>query len=300
MTAHPPLFAFFGTSSLSVRVLEALKAHGFLPALVVTAPDKPQGRGLESVPSPVAQWAAAHEIEIIKPAALKDEALVAELGNTEWDVFVVAMYAKLIPPALLDMPKRGCLNVHPSLLPKFRGPSPILSAILADERETGVSVMRLTETMDAGPVVAQASIELEEDEWPPRGSVFEELLATEGGNLLAEVLPDWLAGTLEAQPQDDTLATFTKKFSDADARVEFDPACPPTGAEARAALLKIRTFDKSPRAHFFLTDPEKPDARPMRVIITDAAIENDTLKLLTIIPEGKREMPYEDFIRSRK
>jgi len=161
-------------------------------------------------------------------------------------------------------------------------------------------VMQLAEAMDAGPVVAQASIELEEDEWPPRGSVFEELLATEGGNLLAEVLPDWLAGTLEAQPQDDVLATFTKKFSDTDARVEFDPTHPPTGAEARTALLKIRTFDKSPRAHFFLTDAAKPDARPMRIIITDAVIENDTLKLLTIIPEGKREMPYEDFMRARK
>ena len=298
MSHRKPLFSFFGTSNLSVCVLDSLEKHGFFPALVITAPDKPQNRGLASLPSPVALWAQARNIEVIKPATLKDEALVAELKNTDWDLFIVAMYAKIIPRAILDIPSRGCLNVHPSLLPKFRGPSPVLSAILADERATGVCVMEMTETLDAGRVIAQARIELDATDWPPHGSVFEELLATEGGNLLAEIIPTWLDGTLPAQAQNDADATFTKKFTDADALIKFDPANPPKGADAHSALLRIRAFDKSPRAYFLFINPAKPDERAKRIIITDAEIEDNTLKIISVIPEGKREMPYADFVRN--
>lgn len=287
-----PLFAFFGTPKFSVYVLDALERQGMLPALVITAPDKPQGRGLVLTPSPVKQWAMERGIDVLTPEKLKDEEFLAELQNTEWDVFVVAAYAKLIPKILLDMPKRGCLNVHPSLLPKFRGPSPALSAILADERATGVTIMQMAETMDAGPIVSQARIELEEElpdatpgeGWPPKGSEFEELLATEGGNLLAETLPHWISGQIQAEPQDESQATFTRKFTDADSRIAFDPANPPTGAAARQALLKIRAFDKNPRAHFI------QDGK--RIIITEAKIKNDTLEILRVIPEGKKEQDF--------
>ncbi|HEX8993745.1 MAG TPA: methionyl-tRNA formyltransferase [Candidatus Paceibacterota bacterium] len=291
-----PLFAFFGSSELSVRVLESLESHGLLPALVVTAPDKPRGRGGEMQPNPVKAWALAHEIEAITPTTLKDEDLLQELGNTDWDVFIVAMYGKLIPEALLDMPRRGALNVHPSLLPRFRGPSPVLSAILEDERSTGISIMRLTAQMDAGPVIAQARIELDEESWPPLGSEFETLLAQEGGNMLAEVLPDWMKGEVDAQPQDESLATYTKKFSDEDARVQIvdEKGVPLTGAAARAALCRIHAFDKSPRAHFFAT---ARSGKTMRVIITDATIGNDQLIINKVMPEGKKEMAYEEFLR---
>jgi len=140
--------------------------------------------------------------------------------------------------------------------------------------------------------------ELSAEDWPIRGSVCEELLATEGGNLLAEILPSWLTGEIMPQAQDETIATYTKKFADTDAHIDFDSAQPLRGEAACAALLKIRAFDKSPRAHFFL--PSKAGGHQSRIIITDATIENDMLKLLTIIPEGKREMPYADFIRSQK
>ncbi len=299
MHNHKPLFAFFGTSRLSVCVLDALEAHGFVPALIITAPDKPQGRGLDALPCPAALWAKERDIEVIKPSTLKDESLVAELKNTDWDLFIVAMYAKIIPRAVLDIPRLGCLNVHPSLLPRFSGPSPVLSAILADERTTGVCVMEMVEELDAGPVVAQARIELEPEDWPPRGSVFEELLATEGGNLLAEIMPEWINGATTSVPQNESEATFTKKFTDVDALIEFDPVCPPKGVAARATLLHIRAFDKSPRAYFMLinSNPEKQKECAKRIIITDAIIEDDTLKILSIIPEGKREMPYQDFMR---
>jgi methionyl-tRNA formyltransferase len=286
MSNKNPLFAFFGTPHFSVVVLDSLEAHGLLPALVVTAPDKPQGRGLEVTPSPAKAWALERGIDVLTPTTLKDEQFIAELANSDWELFVVAAYSKLIPKTILEMPKRGCLNVHPSLLPKFRGPSPALSAILADERITGVSVMQMSEKMDEGPVVAQARIALEEEAWPPKGSEFEELLAQEGGNLLAETIPFYLKGQITPEPQNHSEATFSKKFSSTDAEIDLH-------GDAQAQLLKIRAFDKNPRAYYFAEKGEKK----IRVIITDAEIVDGSLKLLTVIPEGKKEMPYEDFLR---
>jgi len=286
---NKPLFAFFGTPHFSVVVLNALEAHGLLPALIITAPDKPRGRGLEVSPSPVKEWAQERGIDVLTPTTLKDENLVADLSNTDWDVFVVAAYNKLIPKNVLDIPRRGCLNIHPSLLPKFRGPSPALSAILADERTTGVTVMQMNEKMDEGPIVAQAKVELEMESpdqsgWPPKGSMFEDLLAQEGGNLLAEVLPEWIAGEITPEEQDASLATYSKKFTSEDALIDLPKGNPWTN------LLKIRAFDKNPRA-YFMTDAGK------RVIITEAHMQDDKLEILKVIPEGKKEMEYKDFLR---
>lgn len=277
MKNEKPLFAFFGTPKFSVDVLSALEKKGFLPALVITAPDKKRGRGQTLSPSPAKAWALERGIDVIEPATLKDEALVAELANSDWDVFVVAAYGKLIPQTILNIPHHGSLNIHPSLLPKFRGPSPAMSAILEDERSTGVSIMQMTEKMDAGPVVAQAKVELEEAAWPPKGSLFEELLATEGGNLLAEILPDWIAGTITPEKQDESKATFTKKFSDEDARIDL-------AGGAHNNLLKIRAFDTNPRAYFI------EDGK--RVIITEAEIKDGVLEIQKVIPEGKKEMDF--------
>ncbi|MBY0473414.1 methionyl-tRNA formyltransferase [Patescibacteria group bacterium] len=293
MSNTKPLFAFFGTPKFSVHVLDALERHGMLPAVVITAPDRPQGRGLVLTPSPAKQWAIERGIDVLTPEKLKDgpsaDGLLAELQNTEWDVFVVAAYAKLIPKNLLDMPKHGCLNVHPSLLPKFRGPSPAASAILADERATGVTIIQMAEKMDAGPIVAQARIELlpaqegEVDPWPPKGSEFETLLATEGGNLLAETIPHWISGQIDAEEQDESQATFTRKFTDADSLIDLN-------GDPREQLLKIRAFDKNPRAHYIQNGK--------RVLITEAEVVDGELKILKVIPEGKKEMSYADFIRT--
>jgi methionyl-tRNA formyltransferase len=281
MASKQPLFAFFGTPRFAVNVLSALEANGLLPALVVTAPDKPRGRGLEVSPSPAKAWALERGIDVITPATLKDEEPAADLANTDWDVFVTAAYGKLVPKNILDIPRRGSLNMHPSLLPKFRGPSPALSAILADERQTGVTVMLMSEQMDAGPIVSQARIEITEEDWPLKGSMLEELLATEGGNFLAETLPHWISGDIEAVPQDESQATFTRKFTDEDARLDL-------AADARENLLKIRAFDKNPRAYFI------NDSR--RIIVTEAHLEDGALVIDRVIPEGKREMPYAQYM----
>lgn len=285
MAANDYRFIFFGTPDLSVRVLNALEAAGLIPAVVVTAPDRARGRGNVVSPTPVAQWAESRGIEVLKPETLKDPHALADTANSEWDFFVVAMYNKLLPAHVLAIPQKGCLNVHPSLLPKFRGPSPVLSAVLANERTTGVSIMLLDEEMDHGPLLAQARIEIEEADWPMRGSMLEDLLSTEGGNLLAETIPGWVAGTVTPEPQDHTQATYTRKFSKEDARIDF-------AADPYENLRKIRAFDRNPRAHTF-------DKDGVRLIITDAEVESGVLHLLSVIPEGKKEMPYAEYLRTK-
>lgn len=245
-----PLFAFMGTSIDSKFALEALERVGLEPALILDSKEIPD-----------------------------------ELYNSEWDFILVCSYGKILPRKILDLPRRGVINIHPSLLPRFRGPSPYVSAILADEHVTGVSVMLLEEKMDAGPILAQARIDIEEADWPPQGLVLSQMLFTEGVNLLAEILPDWLSGKLEPVAQDEALATYTKKFNDEDALLDL--------GLPREAFLKIRAFDKSPRAHF-ITEKGK------RVIVTEAAWEDGDLKILKVLPEGKKEMSFDDYQRGQR
>ncbi len=250
MAAKKPLFAFFGTSVDSRFALEQLGRVGLEPALVIDTKDIPE-----------------------------------DLANTDWDFFLVASYGKILSKEVLSIPRRGCLNIHPSLLPKFRGPSPYVSAILADEHETGVTIMQMGEKMDAGPIVAQARIDIAAEDWPPKGLLLSQMLFTEGVNLLAEILPDYLAGTLVAEPQDESNATYTKKFNDQDALIDLKD-------DPRQNLLKIRAFDKSPRAHFI-------NSKGKRVVIVDAALVDGKLELVTVIPEGKKEMSFKAYCASR-
>lgn len=286
MSGKKPLFAFFGTPDVAVKVLERLEAHGLMPALVITAPDKPRGRGQALSPCHAKAWAVERGIDVLTPSTLKDGELAAELANTEWDIFAVAAYNKILPKAILDIPRRGCLNMHPSLLPKFRGPSPVMSAILADECQTGVSIMRMDERMDAGPVVAQARVEIASEDWPLPNSTLEGLLATEGGNLLAEVMEPWIRGEITPEPQEEGRATYTVKFSDEDARIDL-------ASDARQNLLKIKAFDRGPRA-YFLEESGK------RVLITEATLRDGALEILKVIPEGKKEVDFKTYRSGRE
>ena len=179
--------------------------------------------------------------------------------------------------------------MHPSLLPKFRGPSPVLSAILADERTTGVTIMEVAEQMDAGPIVAQARVEVAPEDWPPKGSVFLDLLATEGGNLLAEVMRPWIEGEIKPVVQDESQATYTKKFVDMDARVNLSGD--PWKNFLTIQAFDAKAFDLSQRA-YFISDKGK------RIIITDATYKDGVLEILKVIPEGKKEISYKEFVRN--
>jgi len=276
-------WVFFGTPEFSSITLDELAQAGYLPSLIVTAPDKPRGRGLVVTPSEVNTWGTEHNIPVITPSTLKDAEIEKILREVNAEFFVVAAYGKIIPKAILDVPPHGVLNVHPSLLPKFRGSSPIESAILSDETHTGVTIMLLDEEMDHGPIVAQR--ERITNDWPPKGSMLTRDLAHFGGALLAEIIPEWLGG-LKAEPQDHAKATFTKKITKEDGQIDLadDPA---------KNLKKVRAFDEWPGAYTFVAH----EGRSIRLKILDATIEEGKFVPTRVIPEGKKEMDYQDFIR---
>lgn len=283
--------AFWGTSRISVIVLDEMAREGILPSLIVTAPPKPKGRGLELAPSEVKVWADEHGIPSLEPAKLDSE-FVLRLSTFDFSLSVVASYGKIVPRAVLDMPKYGTLNMHPSLLPKLRGASPIQSAILEDApvgepHETGVTIMLIDEEVDHGPIVAQEKIIIEN--WPPKGSELEEILGTLGGKLITKTIPLWVAGAITPTGQDHDQATYTKKMTKGSGHIDLtdDPI---------RMYRKIRAFDIWPRA-YFLTERS---GRKVRVIVADAKIENSKLIPLRVIPEGKKEMPYEDFLRGQR
>ena len=276
-------FAYFGTPEFAAIILDELEARGYLPSLIVTAEDKPKGRKLMLTPSEVKVWGEAHDIPVITPATLKGDDIISFLQKYDAHLYVVAAYGKLIPKTVLNIPEYGVINVHPSLLPKFRGSSPIESAILSDENCTGVTIMQLDEEMDHGPVIAQRERII--PHWPPSGSELTKDLAHFGGKLLADIIPEWLNG-LQAFPQDHARATFTKKITKEDGLIDLS-------GDSLLNYKKIRAYDDWPGAYFFT----ERNGKNIRVRITDAVYEHGKLVLLCVIPEGKKEMSYEDFLR---
>lgn len=271
-----PTIVFFGTPHFAVYVLEELATLGIEPDIAVTAPDRPAGRGMKLQSPPVKEWSEANDIPVLQPESLKKESdALSLLQNSDWDLFIVAAYGKILPKNIIDLPRRGVLNVHPSLLPRFRGASPVESQILEDEKETGVSIMLIDEEMDHGPLVAQASIEPEE--WPIRASILEELLAREGGKLLAEAIPPWLSGEIEATEQDHDKATFTRKIEKQDGEINLDD-------DGYQNYLKFCAYDGWPGTFFF------KDGK--RIKITNAEYKNGAFTPLRVIPEGKKEIDY--------
>lgn len=296
--------AFWGTSRFSVFVLNGLAQTGLLPALIITAPAKPKGRGLVLTPSDVKVWADAHNIPTLEPAEIKSDKFLETLARhnfdeqnlggrgTDWDLFIIASYGKIISRTILDLPKHGTLNVHPSLLPKLRGATPLQSAILEDvpvgePHQTGVTIMLIDEEVDHGPIVAQEKLVVQH--WPPKESDLEETLGVLGGKILAETIPSWISGDITPVAQNHDLATYTKKISKADAHISLDD-------NSAQIYRKIHAFNIWPRTYFTAMRSN----REVRVVITEARFENNALVIDRVIPEGKREMTYEEFLRGQK
>lgn len=280
--------AFFGTPEFAADILEELARAHITPSIVVAAPDAPRGRNLVMTPPEAKVWALEHDIEVLQPHTLRldgaDEARDI-LYNSEWDLFIVASYGKILPQALLDLPRHGTLNVHPSLLPLYRGPSPIRSAMLDDRKDAvGVSIMLLDSGVDTGPIVAQGRVQIEE--WP-QATILEKLLAHEGGELLAEVIPLWVKGEITPEPQDSANATHSKKLTKEMGELDL-------GGDPYQNFLKIQALAGWPGTYFFT----ERNGKRMRVKITEASYADDTLTIERVIPEGKKEMPYEDFLRA--
>ena len=286
-----PKIAFFGGEPLGLPALQALCSAGLTPSLVVCNPDRPSGRGLELTPPHIKVWALENGIDVFQPTTYKDKAVLAQLTETEWDLFVVVAYNFILPKWFLELPKQGVVNVHPSLLPKLRGASPIRTAILKNLRsEIGVSIMLMDEKMDHGPILAQTPLSL--NEWPINGPLLDNRLAQIGGEMLAQTIPKFLAGELTPTEQNHGDATYTKKFEKADAELFLDPFNLPSGDEAFATLCKINAF--AGMADCFFMDEGK------RIKIKGADFSNGTLTLTRVIPEGKKEMYFSSFLAARQ
>lgn len=215
---------FMGSDTFSVPILAALlEAGGRLSvpvavAAVVTQPDRPAGRGRKVVTSPVKQLATGARVPVLQPERVRNPEAVQEILATGPDLIVVASYGQILPSSLLDDPPNKALNLHPSLLPRYRGPSPIAAAILAGETVTGTTLMLMSPRMDAGPILDQTSIEIEPHE---TAAQLASRLAEESARLLLADLPAWLEGDLELRPQDESRATYTEKVRKEDGVIDW-------------------------------------------------------------------------------
>ncbi len=268
-------FIFLGTPDLAVYVLEELEKKDYLPSLVITAPDMKIGRGNIFDAPPVKKWGYAHKIPTLQPEKI-DAKLLNTLRKEKYDVFILAAYGKILPKELIDMPTYGILNVHPSLLPRLRGPSPIRSAILNNERETGTSIIVLDEKMDHGKIVAQESIEM--TNWPPFLPNLEEKLFRIGGKLLVKILPDYINEKITPKIQDENKVTFCKKIKKEDGLVDLLKDNP------KDIWVKYRALYGWPGIYFMQNGK--------RIKITEAEFQNENFIIKKVIPEGKKEMKY--------
>ena len=209
---------FFGSPEFALPSLDALVAAGHDVALVVSQPAKPVGRSGAPADPPVARRARELGLPVFQPPTLKDDGAFARLAETVSDVFVVVAYGKILAQRVLDLPRYGCVNVHGSVLPRWRGASPVQASLLAGDAETGVSIMRMEAGMDTGPVWAVARTPIAEDE---DAGTLSARLARHGAGLLVETLPGIASGSVVPRPQDDALATLCPKVRREDGQADF-------------------------------------------------------------------------------
>ena len=276
-------FAFFGTPDRAVFVLDELASAGLIPSVIITQPDKPQGRKMTITPPPAKVWALAHGIAVLQPEKIDDD-FISSFAKFGTEIAIVIAYGKILPKKLLDTPLHGMLNIHGSLLPKYRGSSPIETAILNDDRETGVSIIQMDDKMDHGPLVASEQITL--DAWPINADELAKKIVVAGARLLALSLPDYLEGKITPKEQAHAKATYTHKIKKEDGEIDLTD-------DAYKNFLKINAYQGWPKAYFF----SEKEGKKIRVIITKAGYKNGALIIERVIPEGKNELPYNEFLK---
>ena len=246
----PPLrIIFMGTAELSCASLEKLVGEKYFSVVaVVTQPDKPKGRELKLTPSPVKILAEKLKLPVLQPLKARDEKFIAELRALTPDLIVVVAYGQILPPAILALPKFGCVNVHTSLLPKYRGAAPIQRAIADGEKETGVTIMQMDAGLDTGPVLTlrRTPITAADD-----SKILHDRLAQLGAELLAETLAGYVAGSIAPQPQPAEGATYAAKIKKEDGQIDWD-------SPAEKIFNRLRAFTPWPGAFTFLAAEPKP------------------------------------------
>ena len=295
---------FMGTPDAAVTVVRALHAHsGTEVCGVVTAPDRPRGRGRRVQPPPVKVWALSERRPVLQIPTLRRPEIVQALQAWSADVFIVTAFGLILPADVLQMPRYGCLNVHFSLLPKYRGAAPVAHAILAGERETGVTIIRMTERVDAGPILAQRAVPIRPDD---TAATLERRLAEIGARLLIETLEPYVRGQLTPVPQDETRATYAPKLTKDAGRIDWRQS-------AVQIERCIRAMDPWPTAFTYwrgrllkiwkarVVDLPRTASPGTTVYVNKrrwiVACGEGGLELLEVQPEGRSRMPVQAFLQ---
>lgn len=271
--SQPHKFAYFGTPAVASETLAILLERGFTPALVVTSPDAPKGRGLALAPSPVKELALARNIPILIPDTL-DAAAIAAIAAHHADYALCVAYGKIFSEELIASFPLGVLNIHYSLLPKYRGATPLEAALLAGEHETGVTIQKMVKALDAGDIIAQERTEI------GAGETARELrprLIRQGAELLADTLPSYLAGAITPVAQDASLVSHSHKLKKEDGLLALD-------APAEENWHKYRAYADTIGTYFF--------ENGKRMKITKASFANGKFVIERVVPEGKSETAY--------
>jgi methionyl-tRNA formyltransferase len=303
----PLRVAFFGTPGFAVPTLEHLSRSSHPVVGVITQPDKPRGRGQQVSDGPVKSLAVALGLPLLQPARLAQDQFAEQFAALNADIGVVAAYGKILPDWLLAMPRLGLINVHASLLPRYRGASPIHRAVIAGDLETGVTIMRVVKALDAGPMIAATVVPIGPDDTTP---IVETLLAIRGADLLVRTLDHIDAGTARETPQDDALVTYAPKLAKSEGRINW-------AAPAAEIHNLVRGLWPWPHAFSFLGDVRyilhrsrlstlATGAAPGTIVAAStidglhvACGHGTVIELLDVQLEGKRVMSARDAMASK-
>lgn len=275
-------FAFFGTPSLSSKTLDILRDNGYLPSVIITSTDKPVGRGLHMTPSPVSVWAEKHNIVCLKPEKITTE-FIDEFKKLNIDLSIVVAYGKILPEELINNPKFGTINIHYSLLPLYRGASPLESTLLNGDTKTGVSIQQMAFKLDSGDIIATKEIAINIKDTK---DILRDHLTKFGADLLCEIIPNILDRKINPQKQDESKATYCKKIKKEDGEIDLNQ-------DATENYNKYRAFYGWPGVYFFTIK----HGQKIRVKIKEAIYDNNLFIIKRVTPEGKKEVSYEDFLR---
>jgi methionyl-tRNA formyltransferase len=300
---------FMGTPDFAVPALEALIGDGYDIQAVYTQPDRKAGRGQKLVGPPVKEIAIAHSIQVLQPESLKDDAAAEYIESLAPDVIVVAAYGRLIPERILAVPRYGCVNIHPSLLPRHRGPSPVATAVLEGDDKTGVTIMLLDAGMDSGPLLSRKEMAIEDND--TTGSLTAKL-AELGARMLRETLPEWLAGKIKSEPQNNSEATITRILTKLDGEIAWSLSAVQLWRQVRAFQPWPGTFTnwqgKQLKIIEALPLQHTKQGQPGKVIVFSGAsaaplgVEcgEGVLGILRVQLEGKKEVTASEFIRGQR
>ncbi|WP_429156405.1 methionyl-tRNA formyltransferase [Aeromonas veronii] len=297
---------FAGTPDFAARHLAALLSSDHEVVAVYTQPDKPAGRGQKLTASPVKELALLHNLPVYQPASLRKEEAQAELAALGADLMVVVAYGLILPKAVLDTPRLGCINVHGSLLPRWRGAAPIQRSIWAGDAETGVTIMQMDVGLDTGAMIRKVTCPIAADE--TSASLYDKL-AELGPQALVDTINAMAAGETAAEAQDDMLANYAEKLSKEEARIDWS-------MEAVAIERCIRSFNPWPISWFEVADQtvkvwqasviDSDHGQPAGTLLKadkqgiDIATGKGILRLLTLQPPGKKAMSVSDLLNSRR